>query len=130
MGSLTVEVFSVVTVLAWFWCILKGTERDWVAVGINALVCSGRTHHILEMGGGIVVTEVRPKTVLWYSPSLPSFSFARDDESEVHGWQCRQCATPVPSLSILTVKVKPTVEAACGELQCSSKARDQNDSVM
>jgi hypothetical protein len=82
MSTLTVEVFSVVTVLAWLWCILKGTVRDWVIVGINALVWFGRALHILKMGGGVVAMKVTPKATFSYSPSMPSFSFAIDDENE------------------------------------------------
>jgi hypothetical protein len=84
VSALTVEIFSVVTVLAWFQCILKDTVKDWVIVGTNALAWSGFALYILNSSGGFVVMEVTPKEIFSHSPSMPSFSFAHDDESAVH----------------------------------------------
>jgi hypothetical protein len=84
VSALTVEIFSVVTVLVWFQCILKGIVKDWVIVGTNALAWSGFALYISNSSGGFVVMEVTPTEIFSHSPSMPSFSFARDDESAVH----------------------------------------------
>jgi hypothetical protein len=52
VSALTVEIFSVVTVLAWFQCILKDTVKDWVIVGTNALAWSSFALYILNSSGG------------------------------------------------------------------------------
>jgi hypothetical protein len=126
----------VVTVHAWFRFILKGTLKDWVMVGINALYSSGFAHHALKMSGGAVAMEVIPKEIFSHSLSMPSLSFARDDESEVHEWgDCR--VKDDSNLSSFWGSVSDSSLGRFGVLSptpqrsmlwCNSETRDQNDS--
>jgi hypothetical protein len=73
VSALTVEIFSVVTVLVWFQCILKGIVKDWVIVGTNALAWSGFALYISNSSGGFVVMEVTPTGFSLTHPRCQAF---------------------------------------------------------